>query len=166
MRLNKAQTRVLVDRKYIFYNYLGYALRSGIPIAYLSIRYNLFNFQNTTIVTSWGVIAIIILVSTFWSKLKEVIKDYNTYLGKIGERAKMPIAFTIASVVLLVAYVSIQLLLGVFGFLALGGFVSLIPFSAYDVQHEKALRYTEELKIENQKNDLQILKQLKQKKTA
>ena len=169
MRLNKAQTRVLVDRKYTFYNYLGYGLINLIPIGFLSIRYNLFNFEKTTTVTSWGIIAIIIIISSIWSKIKETIKDYNTYMGKLGERAKMPIIFTVISIVLIIAYVSIQLLLGVTISLAVGGYVAMIPFNAYDIQNEKAKRMTlllQKNKEEIEVNELDELQTLKKQKRA
>lgn len=166
MRLNKAQTRVLVDRKYTLYNYLGYASIAGFPIGFLSIKYNLFNFNNATTVTSWGVISIIILALTAWAKIKEVLKDYNTYLGKIGQRAKMPIIFTAISISLLIAYISIQLLLGVTISLAVGGYVAMIPFNAYDLQNEKAKRQTLLLQKNTEELELKELQELQSLKAT
>lgn len=165
MRLNKAQTRVLVDRKYTFYNYLGYIIRGGLPILFLSLRYNLFRTEDTKTITAWGIIAVIIILTTLGDKIKEVVKDYNTYLGKIGQRAKMPLFFTTLSIILVVAYVSIQMLLGVSLSLAIGGYVAMIPFNAYDKQNIQAKQMTELLQKENAEKNLKQLEELKKEKT-
>lgn len=165
MRLNKAQTRVLVDRKYTFYNYLGYIIRGGVPILYLSLRYNLFRVEDTKTITAWGIIAGIILTTTLWSKIKEVITDYNTYLGKVGQRAKMPFFFTGLSLILVISYVSIQMLLGVSLSLAIGGYIAMIPFTAYDKQNTQAKQMTALLEKENAETNLKELEELKNKTT-
>lgn len=166
MTLNKSGTRVVVGFKYKVYNYLGYLLVGGVPIVYLATTRNLFNFEKTANVTSWGIIAIIIGVMTLWGKIKEVIKDYNTYLGNVSKRAKLPIISGTALTISLIAYVSIGLLIGVLGSLTVGGVLALYPFSIYDAQYQKAVEMTEYLKKEQNEKTLEELKLLKQKKAT
>lgn len=166
MKLNRKGTRVVVDFKYKLFNYFGYILRAGVPIGYLAIRYNLFNFKSATSVTSWGIIAIIIILTTMSDKIKEVIHDYNTYLGNTAKYSKYAIVSTTAFTISLVAYISIGLLVWVLGFIALGGVASIVPFSIYATESDKAKRMTEQLKKENSENELLQLKALKQQKAT
>ena len=161
MTLNRKGTRVVVDFKYKALNYFGYVVRAGIPIGYLAIRYNLFNFKSATSVTSWGIIAIIIVLTTLSDKVKEVVNDYNTYLGNTARYSKYAIVSTTAFTISLIAYISIGLLVWVLGFIALGGLASIIPFSMYATENDKAKRMTEQLKKENSENELQQLQALK-----
>ena len=158
MTLNKSGTAVVINFKYRLLNILGYTMIGGFPIGYIAITRNLFNFENTTTVTGWGIIAIIIASLTLWGKVKETIKDYNTYLGNISQRAKLPIISGTALTIALIVYVSVSLLIGVLGFLTLGGVAAMIPFSMYDKENEKAIRMTEMLKKENATNELEELK--------
>lgn len=164
MTLNRSRTAVVVGFKYKVYNYLGYLLVGGVPIGYLAVTRNLFNLEKTANVTSWGVIAIIIASLTMWGKIKEVIKDYNTYLGNISKRAKLPIISGTALTISLIAYVSIGLLIGVLGSLTVGGVLALYPFALYDSEHQKALEMTAFLKKENSEKTLIELKQLQSQK--
>ena len=100
-----------------------------------------------------------------WSKIKEAVKDFDTYLGGVGKRAKLPIVTGTISTILVITYVSIGLVLGVTLSITIGGLLSLYPFSLYDNQNEKAKRMTLKLKdeIENKElNELEELKTLKQ----
>lgn len=163
MRMNKAQTKVLVDKKYHFYNILGYVLLGGIPFTWLAITQDLFRSNSATTVTSWGIIAFGIVLLTVWSKIKEVIKDYNTYFGNMGKRAKVPIFFGSLSIILFLTYISIQLVLGVTITIAVGGALAIIPFNLYDVEFEKAKRMNEQLKKENESEMLKELQAIKEK---
>lgn len=166
MRMNRKNTRVLVDKKYTALNLLGYSLIAGIPFGYLSFTQDLFETENTVNkITSWGIIAFGIIALTLWSKIKEAVKDFDTYLGGVGKRAKLPIVTGTISTILVITYVSIGLVLGVTLSITIGGLLSLYPFSLYDNQNEKAKRMTLKLKgeIENKEfNELEELKTLKQ----
>lgn len=166
MTLNKDGTKVVLNFKYRLLNTLGYTLIGAFPISYIVATRNILNFENASTVTAWGYGVGIIAVLTLWGKIKEVIKDYNTYLGKISQRAKLPIISGTAFAISLTVYISISLLLGVLGFLTLGGVASLIPFSIYDKEHAKAQRMNEMLSKENSENELQELKLLQQQKKA
>lgn len=162
MRLNKARTKVLVDKKYTFYNYLGYALLGGVPFTWLAITQDLFRFRDDAVsVTAWGIVGAGILVITLWSKIKETIKDYNTYFGNLGKRAKVPLFFGGLSIVLFITYISIELVLGVTLSIAVGGLLSMFPFGAYDIENDKAIRMTAQLTKERDEVELQELKTLK-----
>lgn len=162
MRMNKARTKVLVDRKYNFYNVLGYTFLGGIPFTWLAITQDLFKFGDDAVtVTGWGIVGVGILIVSFWSWIKETVKNYNAYFGNMGKRAKVPLFFGGLSLVLFITYISIQLILGVTLSIAFGGTLSLIPFKYYDMQNEKAKRMTLELIKDNEKTELEELNNLK-----
>lgn len=165
MRLNKRETRVLVSKKHTFYNYLGYTILGGIPFGFLAITQDLFKFRNDDVsITAWGIVGIGIIIGVAWKKIKEVVKDYNAFLGSVGQRAKLPIVMGIVSLILMFTYISIGLILGITLSFTASGFIAMIPLNAYDKENEKAKRMTLVLKKEAEEKEVSELEELKQLK--
>ena len=78
MRMNKARTKVLVDRKYNFYNVLG------IWFLLVTITQDLFKFGDDAVtVTGWGIVGVGILIVSFWSwkPLRTIILILETWVN-------------------------------------------------------------------------------------
>jgi hypothetical protein len=166
MKLNRKGTKVLLDGNTRLLGATGFALQFGIPFAYIATTYDLFTFENSRYaVTGWGMVGVAIAGFAFRNRIKTFITQYNT-LGETAQRAKWGHRFLTVCIILAISSIFINAFLWFFGTLAFSNYVSLIPYTKYDVQVKEQKEMNNLLKEQNTKTTLQKLQELKQQKTT
>jgi len=78
LALNKKGTKVKIIGVPKMFNIFGTSVQWLPSLVYLSIKFDLFTFQNQGYaITGWGVVGVIILFLAFRSKIKDTAKEYE-----------------------------------------------------------------------------------------
>lgn len=158
LALNKKGTKVKITGTPKFYNVLGTSIQWLPSLAYLSVKFDLFTFQNSGYaITGWGFVGVVVLFLAFRSKLKETYKEYGDTFGATWDRVKAGnIALAIAGILLAVSVASISLF-AIFFIFAGSTYISLAVYGPYDKLAIKRKEMQVLLDEKNKKADFEEL---------
>lgn len=134
-----------LKKDYIYYGILGNLLQYGIPISYISWRYEIFKFEETSL-TGWGAIVVIISSFLLRNKIKDFVTNYNDNLGNVAKKGKWGIFFGSVALLLYVSQFFIEGMIWLFIILGGSNLLALIPYSFYYNKKDDYLAVKEEIK--------------------
>ena len=158
LTLNKKGTKVKITGKPKYFNVLGTFVQWLPPLAYLSVKFDLFTFENSGYaITGWGFVFAVGLFIAFRSKINDAYKEYSATFGNTWNRVKAGnISLGIASVLFAVYFVSFSLFTIFFIFSA-STYLSLFAYSPYDKLATKRKEMQELLDNKNKEKDFKAL---------
>ena len=136
-----------LKKDYIFYGILGNLIQYGLPISYITWRYEIFKFEEVS-VTGWGAIGVMIGIFFLKDKIKNLIQSYNDDLGNVAKKGKWGIVFGVVAGILYASQFFIEGMLWLFIVLGGSNLLSLIPYSAFYNKKDMYLAVKEEKKKE------------------
>lgn len=155
IKFNKKKTKVKITGTPKVMGLAGVLVQTGLPFAYLSVRYDLFTFRNAGYaLTGWGVVGLFGMFLVFRDKIKDAMKEADTNLGATYQRSKLAITMVILSLVAILTNYFVEAFVLLFMIIAGSTLVSLPLYKPYDevLSLKKAMQ--EELKKRNIQNDL------------
>ncbi len=140
LTLNKKGTKVKITGKPKYFNVLGTFVQWLPPLAYLSVKFDLFTFQNANYaITGWGFIFAVGLFIAFRQKIKDKLKEYEDSFGSMWNRSKSGnISLAIATTLFLVSILSTSLFI-IFFIYSTSTYASLFIYGPYDAINGKRI---------------------------
>ena len=81
LKINKKKTKVSVTGTPKLLGLTGVLVQTGLPFAYLSVRYDLFTFRDAGYaLTGWGVVALFGAFLIFRDKIKDAMKEGRHFI--------------------------------------------------------------------------------------
>ena len=165
MKLNKKETKVLLENKTKAFGAFGLLLEFGIPFVYLANTFELFRFEEAGYsFTGWGIVAVATALFMLRGKIKDVMTAYGKELSATAQRLRKTFVYVTLALIVTITSIFFQGFIYLFVSLALGSGLSYFPFSVYDKENAKRLRLQKLLDDRKDINDLQELQNLKLKK--
>ena len=155
LKINKKKTKVSVTGTPKLLGLTGVLVQTGLPFAYLSVRYDLFTFRDAGYaLTGWGVVALFGAFLIFRDKIKDAMKEADTSLGITYQRSKLAITMGILSIMVVLTNYIVEAFVLLFMIIAGSTLVSLPLYKPYDEVLVLKKSMQEELKKRNIQNDL------------
>jgi len=135
-------------KTYVKYGVLGDAIKYGIPIGYITYAFNLFKFNDDRVsLTGWAFLIIIIGITFFRQKIKDIVEEWDNGLGNMSSHIKSTTAWVVVFGIFWGVIVAASLVLWLTFVFAASNALSIYPYSIY---YKKKDEYNEVMKIVNE----------------
>jgi len=162
MKLNKKNTKVKLDTKYLFIGNFALLVQYGLPIAYVTHTYGLLTWQNETYAFTGGaMISVAIAYFAFKNKIKSFITDYDTHLSQTAQRMKVGFGWLTAGLVIWFASIYLTAFLWLCVVLGGSALISYPLWLVYDKQNIEKRDLQKLLDERIKENKLSTLETLK-----
>lgn len=156
LAINKKGTRVVIVGKEKFYNVLATTLQFAPTIAYISVKFDMFTFNNSGYaITGWGITALALGFLAFRSKIKEKLKEYDDVLGETWKRSKLGTVSIVFGLIMFAVYIFALNFFAVFMIFGCSTYASLFLYKPYDSLAIKRKTMQKMLDEQNQKKDFE-----------
>ena len=150
LKMNKKKTKVRIKGVPKLLGMTGVLVQLGFPFAYLSVRYDLFTFEEAGYtLTGWGIVAVAIAMFAFGDKIKDAMKEAEANFGMTYQRSKLAITMFLLSLLVILTNFFVEAFVLLFAIIAGSTLISLPLYRKYDEVLMLKKEVQEELKRRN-----------------